>query len=74
MVSDATTNGSVAAKRSSTEPSRPRPRTVVIRKTGSPTALCGLIGNTLKGVTIEELYEPDFLFILYFVQLAITPT
>jgi hypothetical protein len=37
----------------------------IVRKTGSSTALRALIGNTLKGVTVEELYEPDFLFILY---------
>jgi hypothetical protein len=37
----------------------------IIKKTASVTALRQLIGNTLKGVTIEELYEPDFLFTLY---------
>lgn len=37
----------------------------IIRKTGSPVALRNLISSTLQGVTVDELYEPDFLFILY---------
>lgn len=37
----------------------------IIRRTGSIPALRTLIENTLKGIKVEELYEPDFLFIVY---------
>jgi hypothetical protein len=37
----------------------------IIRRTGSIPALRTLIENTLKGIKIEELYEPDFLFMVY---------
>jgi hypothetical protein len=37
----------------------------VVRRTGSVTALRQLVSNTIKGITVEELYEPDFLFAMY---------
>jgi hypothetical protein len=37
----------------------------IVRRTASVTALRQLVTNTLKGVTVEELYEPDFLFTMY---------
>ena len=37
----------------------------IVRRTASVTALRQLVSNTLKGVTVEELYEPDFLFAMY---------
>ena len=37
----------------------------VIRRTASIPALRTLIDNTLKGIKVEELYEPDFLYIIY---------
>lgn len=37
----------------------------VIRRTASIPALRTLIEGTLKGVKIEDLYEPDFLFLIY---------
>ena len=37
----------------------------VVRRNGSIASLRKLVGNTLKDITVEELYEPDFLFIMY---------
>jgi hypothetical protein len=36
-----------------------------IRRTNSIPSLRSLVGGTLKNITIDELYEPDFLFIMY---------
>jgi hypothetical protein len=37
----------------------------VVRRTGSIPALRTLIESTLRGIKIEDLYEPDFLFLIY---------